>query len=572
MIESFEQVASAVVANQTRSMLDGKELSIRQATGNLLKLDARLLAKLVIDHGQGASLQGIQSAFRKPNGRAVIREIFKGVANWIGEHSRDECSAAQSHLITTLAPFLGKCRLVYLCRMTESKGMNGLLNRWAPERLLFLWSPSLEELATTCVAWRLEGVVRTNLQYMHVQHFYAALRGIQTRLENGTLRRDSLVEFLSAIGTILRSLTNSPGTCMDKISRIAFQKGLPRLTQAWGTNDVAQYLKGYGADIYKDDNPASKSFGLLVLEQHGWSDYSAPPNLDDYGGWAAVMHLLEVKPSSMAPPYQDSPDNRLARFLPLLAISILQLQSVKKWHDFVSIVIPALHRYVSRLPETSSMRVEPLHPAMTMLLDVAWQVWLEELSTMYGDGCSQPAFTLPPPRKFREAWVLPALRSEPDRILHWADAPPQNQRSKPVTQRISSIVAAPRQTRPGSPPVPRAKKTLSAEQTFVYDFGSASAASSSVAPSATALWASPQFVINFGGSPAASIVPPPSASSNAVTPFGALSSATSETGAPASQSGLSAAPFTFRAALPASQAARTTRPDDGRRPRVKRRR
>ncbi|KAJ3159366.1 hypothetical protein HDU88_009042, partial [Geranomyces variabilis] len=701
MIESFEQVASTVVAKFTWSKLEGKDLSIRQATGNLLKLDARLLTKLVIDHGRAASLRGIQSAFRKPNGRAVIREIFKGVGDWIGEHTRDECSAAQSHLIENLAPFLGKCRPAYLCRMAKSKGMNDLLNSWAPERLLFLWSPSLEALATTCVAWRLNGVVRTNKKYIGVGHIRAAIRGIETRLESGnvnTLRReeDALIEFLSAIRTLFWKLFTSLGTHMEKISRIAFQKGLPRLAQAWGTKDIAQYLKGRGITICKDDNPASKSFGLLVLEEDEWCDHSAPAKLDDYGGWAAVIHLLEVKPSSMAPPYQydsynrllarrrryqDDPENRLARCLPLLAISILQLQSPEKLHDFVSIVIPALHRYISSLPETSSMRVEPLHPTMTMLLDVAWQVWLEELSTMYGDGCTQPAFTLSTPRKFREAWVLPASRAEPEQILQWADAPPRDRRPEPVSQHVSSVIAAPRQAR-GAPPIPRAKTVPSTKPKFVrnfgkssaasgsvaasstaalagpklvfdfgaasaasnlmaasttassaspsaapdsvtasaaaasagpkfvfgtasaasnlvaasttvssaspsaapdsvtasaaappatpkvvFDFGTASAASGSVASSATASSASPKFVFDFGGSPTASSVPPPSASSKAAFSFGASSFATSDTSEPASQSG-----FIFRAALPASEAARTTRPDDGRRPRVIRRR
>ncbi|KAJ3175190.1 hypothetical protein HDU87_006425 [Geranomyces variabilis] len=574
MIESFEQVVRAVVANHTWPKLDGKELSIRQATGNLQKLDARLLAKLVIDYGHCASLQGIQSAFRKPSGRAVIREIFKGVADWIGEKSRDECAAAQLQLIKTLAPYLGKCRPAYLCRMAESKGMNDLLNCWAPERLLYLWSPSLEALASTCVAWRLDGVARRNRQCIRLEHVGAAIRGIRTRLEKGhvdTLRReeDFLAEFLSTLETIAYSITDSPGNPTKEISRIAFEKGLPRLAQAWGASSIAQYLEECGVTICKDDNPASKSFGLLVLEQHKWCDYSAPVKVDDYGGWAAVMRFLEVKPTIMVLPYQDNADNRLARFLPLLAISLLQLQSPTEWHDFVTIVIPALHRYISRLPETSSMRVEPLHPAVTMLLDVAWQVWLEELSTMYGDGCPLPAFTRIPPRKFREAWVLPALRSEPDRILQWADAPPRNRRSNLVFQRISSVVAAPRQTRPGAPPAPRAKTIPSAKQEFLGDFGKTSAASSSVAASATALSARPRFVFVHGGSHAASIAPPPSASSKAVSSFGASSFATSETGA-SSQSGLSAAPFTFRATLPASQAARTTRPGDGRRPRVTR--
>ncbi|KAI8591328.1 hypothetical protein BDZ88DRAFT_437739 [Geranomyces variabilis] len=406
-----------------------------------------------------------------------------------------------------------------------------------PARLLFLWSPSFEALATTCVAWRLDGVLRTNRQYITGEHIDAAIRGIETRLENGdidTLRReeDFLVEFLSAIGTILRGLTNSPGTPMEKISRIAFQKGLPRLAQVWRTNDIAQYLKGYGATICKDDNPAGKSFGLLVLEQQEWCDYSAAAKLDDYGGWAAVMHLLEVQPSSMDPPYQDDLDNRLARFLPLLAITILQLQSPKKWHDFVSIVIPGLHRYISSLPETSSMRVEPLHPAMTMLLDVAWQVWLEELSTMYGDGCLQPAFTLSPPRKFREAWVLPASRAEPEQILQWADAPPRNRRAKPVSQHISSVVAAPRQTRPGAPPTPRAKTVPSAKPEFVRDFGKSSAASGSVAASSTASSARPKFVFEFGAASAAFNLVAASTTASLASPSAAPGSVTASATAP----------------------------------------
>ncbi|KAJ3145072.1 hypothetical protein HDU89_007592 [Geranomyces variabilis] len=506
MIESFEQVTRAVVTYKAWSKLDGKELSIRQATGNLLKLDARLLTKLLIDRRQGASLWGIQSAFRKLNGRAVIRDICKGVGDWIKEHSRDECSAAQSHLIETLAPFLGKYRPAYLCRMAESKGLNDLLNSWAPERLLFLWSPSLEALASTCVAWRLYGVVRTNRKYIGVEHIRAAIRGIETRLENedvDTLRReqDALVEFLSAIGTIFRGLTDSPGLPMEKISRIAFQKGVPRLAQAWGTKDITQYLKECDVTICKDDNPESKRGGILVLEEDEWCDHSAPAKLDDYGRWAAVMHLLEVKPSLMAP---DDHENRLAKCLPLLAISILQLQSPQKWHEFVSIMIPALHRYISSLPETSSMRVEPLHPAMTMLLDVAWQVWLEELSTMYGDGCPQLAFTLSPPRKFREEWVLPALRAEPGHILQWADAPPRNRLSEPFSQYIFSVVAAPRQTRPGAPPMPRAKTVPSAKPKFVRKFGKSSAASGSVAASSTAASAGPKVVFEFGTASAAS--------------------------------------------------------------------
>ncbi|KAJ3007650.1 hypothetical protein HKX48_009002 [Thoreauomyces humboldtii] len=150
---------------------------LNSTTGANKVLDARTMAYVLLEAGQekrlwSVSLEFLSVGFTRKANFVVVRAIYDGVADWIHDHTAEECQSIEASLADTLReerlsqttggdpPIWHKdvvCssrrRPARLNKEAGLKGLTKILDIWSPGKLLWSWEWASDDMARRAKCW-----------------------------------------------------------------------------------------------------------------------------------------------------------------------------------------------------------------------------------------------------------------------------------------------------------------------------------------------------------------------------------------------------------------------------------
>ncbi|KAJ3154573.1 hypothetical protein HDU89_007811 [Geranomyces variabilis] len=406
-------------------------------TGGTRELTPRLLTYVMMENGLSTFLENAICAFLPERARVenvgpegwqrvpVIKGMCDGMADWMGEHSAEECDSAKQDivkLVTTLYTHYGLKRLrpVYFCKMASRKNVD-VSRFWKPARVLWNQSGTLLE-KTIRWGWRVLMMMSKQLGEMQrrdeLMETVEVLGGFLQECKQISQEEDeSLTMFVESIVERLEKFRRPTGLPIRFIDS-AISLGLPRLSQVYGVAFVFETLGiaiARHVDVATQAEPYRFSFIYPGRNEPGRHVFAGPERKRAVPRWATLMSLLAVPPSS----YDKAQTQRLQNFLCGVSSHILAMRSADERAEFVAVALPALHRHISEVlaianPDTS------LTPALGKLFAAAQHRGIDELYSMFQDA-TQPTEAVSGafqgPAIFNIKWALPPASLDPPHLL-----------------------------------------------------------------------------------------------------------------------------------------------------------